>query len=458
MQINQFYIMKIIFDTEEDILPIVSGVKPKFNFDKIYNKNIKFDELEKKFMEIIIYNLPSNFDLYSGGNLQNLIKKAKVFSSIKIDFLTLAVGPEYHNIVLKSQEKKDVKVGRITYTIICKQLANIKVTINKVKIQINELLHNNIALRLKYGEKNTKEEEQNKNYSYELIPNLNQKEKITEYVYNSKENEKNPLVIKIKSSMIDFTSNDSYLNIYSIRLIKKNSNDNEGFIFENNPELKNNTNINKNLVNHYTKIGFSLLSFLEILSDKDEAMNKQASQFFRHMSGFDKPVESLNRTKTQETNYFKVFKIQIFQDITRNYLTSLYFEGNEIGSCQIELTINELPSIRQIMCGVLTENGFEINSIHLYDNILTGKGEITLPEEITDLMKIKKNLDTELLNMKENNNNNINELLKEIQKTLAKEIEEGCLYYGYSQKSDLFRGQNIKALYNFLKCLEKFGF
>ena len=49
MQINQFYIMKIIFDTEEDILPIVSGVKPKFNFDKIYNKNIKFDELEKKF-------------------------------------------------------------------------------------------------------------------------------------------------------------------------------------------------------------------------------------------------------------------------------------------------------------------------------------------------------------------------------------------------------------------------
>ena len=119
--------------------------------------------------------------------------------------------------MLKSSDKKDIKVGRITYTIICKQLANIKVTINKVKIQINELLHNNIALRLKYGEKNTKEEEQNKNYSYELIPNLNQKEKITEYVYNSKENEKNPLVIKIKSSMIDFTSNDSYLNIYSIR-------------------------------------------------------------------------------------------------------------------------------------------------------------------------------------------------------------------------------------------------
>ena len=99
MQINQFYIMKIIFDKEEDILPIVSGIKPKFNFDKIYYKNIKFEELENKYMEIIIYNLPSDFDLYNSGSLQNIIKKAKIFSAFKIDFLTLVVGPEFHNLL-----------------------------------------------------------------------------------------------------------------------------------------------------------------------------------------------------------------------------------------------------------------------------------------------------------------------------------------------------------------------
>ena len=460
MQINQFYIMKILFDNEENILPVVSGMKPKFNFDQIYYRNIKFNDLEKKYMEIIIYNLPANFDLYNSGSLQNLVKKAKIFSSFKIDFLTLVVGPEFHNIILKSLDKKNENVGRIMYTIICKQLADIKVTLNKVKIQINELLQNNIALGLKYEEKNTKEDVQNKLYSYELIPNLNQKEKITEYIYYSKEGEKNPLIINTKSSMIDFTSNDSYLNIYSIRLINKNSNDNKGFIFENNPELKNNTNINNNLVNYYTKIGFSLLSFLEILSDKDEAMNKQASQFFLHMSGFDKPIENLGRTKIVETDYYKIFKIQLFQDISRNYLTPLYFEGNEIGNCQIDMTINDLPSIRQIMCGVLTENGFEINSIHLYDNILSGKGEITLPEEITDLIKLKKNLDTELLNNNKENSNNITILLKDIQKKLSKEIEEGCLYYGYSLKSDLFKGQNImldigNSLFNIVEKVDK---
>ena len=442
MQKSQFYIMKIIFDEQEDILPIVTGEKPNFNFDKIYIKNVKFSELENKYMEIIIYNLPSNFDLYSGGTLQNIIKKATLFSSFKIDFLTLVVGPEYHNIMLKSPYQKFSHVGRIMYTIICRHLSEIKVKIDKVKIQINELLQNNVALSLKYTEKNRKAE-QEKRYSYELIPNLNQKEKITEYNYVQKEKEINPLVINTKTSMIDFISNDSYLNIYSIRLIQKNANYNKGFIFENNPELKNNTNINKNLVNHYTKIGFSLLSFLEILSEKDEALNKQASQFFRHMSGFNKPVINISRTKTEDASDIKIFKIQIFQNISRNYITPLFFNGNEIGSCQIDISINSLPSIRQIMCGVLTENGFEINGIHLYDNILSGKNdEITLPEEITDLILIKQNLDNELLNSKENSKN-INSLLKEIQKKLSKEIEEGCLYYGYSEKTDLFKAQNI---------------
>ena len=364
MQKSQFYIMKIIFDEQEDILPIVTGEKPNFNFDKIYIKNVKFSELENKYMEIIIYNLPSNFDLYSGGTLQNIIKKATLFSSFKIDFLTLVVGPEYHNIMLKSPYQKFSHVGRIMYTIICRHLSEIKVKIDKVKIQINELLQNNVALSLKYTEKNRKAE-QEKRYSYELIPNLNQKEKITEYNYVQKEKEINPLVINTKTSMIDFISNDSYLNIYSIRLIQKNANYNKGFIFENNPELKNNTNINKNLVNHYTKIGFSLLSFLEILSEKDEALNKQASQFFRHMSGFNKPVMNISRTKTEDASDIKIFKIQIFQNISRNYITPLFFNGNEIGSCQIDISINSLPSIRQIMCGVLTENGFEINGIHL---------------------------------------------------------------------------------------------
>ena len=448
LQENNFYIMKVILDDQEYSSTMQSGKNPKFNIDQIIMKEIKFDELEKKYFQIILLCLPSTFNYMQEGKLENIIKKAKLYSSLKIDLLTLVVGPELHNIVLISPKNKLEKLGRIMYTITCKHISDINVKINSVKIQMKELFQNNIALSLKYKEKN--KQKNNSTYTNEISPNLNQKEKITEYIYNSNENQKNSLVINSRSSMTDFTSNDSYLNVYSIRLINKNENDNNnyntGYIFEHNPELKNNNNLNNNLINHYTKIGFSLLSYLEILSENDEAINKQASEFFRHMSGFNKPKE--NKLTNNENN-IKTFTIPIFQNLSRNYLTPLYFDGNEIGSCEIEITINNIPLIRQLMCGVLTENGFEINSIHLYDNILSGKSENTLPSEINDLINKKKNLDEELMRTKDTqikisqDTSKISNFLKEIKYLLNQTIEINCLYYGYSDKKDLLTAENI---------------
>ena len=448
LQENNFYIMKVILDDQEYSSTMQSGKNPKFNIDQIIMKEIKFDELEKKYFQIILLCLPSTFNYMQEGKLENIIKKAKLYSSLKIDLLTLVVGPELHNIVLISPKNKLEKLGRIMYTITCKHISDINVKINSVKIQMKELFQNNIALSLKYKEKN--KQKNNSTYTNEISPILNQKEKITEYIYNSNENQKNSLVINSRSSMTDFTSNDSYLNVYSIRLINKNENDNNnyntGYIFEHNPELKNNNNLNNNLINHYTKIGFSLLSYLEILSENDEAINKQASEFFRHMSGFNKPKE--NKITNNENN-IKTFTIPIFQNLSRNYLTPLYFDGNEIGSCEIEITINNIPLIRQLMCGVLTENGFEINSIHLYDNILSGKSENTLPSEINDLINKKKNLDEELMRTKDTqikisqDTSKISNFLKEIKYLLNQTIEINCLYYGYSDKKDLLTAENI---------------
>ena len=447
---NNFYIMKIIFDQTVEISTLESGRNPKFKLDKFYVKQIRFDEMENKYLEIILYHLPSTFDIYKEGNIENILKKAQLYSSFKIDLLTIAVGPEFHNIVLKPPKKKVERLGRIMYTITCKQLADINVKINSVKVQMNGLLQNSVALSLKYKDKN---KQKSTMYTHEISPNLNQKEKLTEYNYKINERENNPLFINIRSSMYDFTSSDSYLYVYSIRLINKNSQDsndyNTGLIFENNPELKNNKNLNNNLINHYTKIGSSLLSFLEILSENDEALNKQASQFFRHMSGFNKPSEKIKSTIEKKESSIKEFTIQIFQDISRNYITPLYYDGNEIGSCQIDISINNIASIRQIMCGVLTENGFEINSIHLYDNVLSGKDENSLPKEITQLINTKRNLDNELIKTKDlqskinQDSFKINELLKELKKTLNETIEVEYLYYGYSDKKDLLTGQNI---------------
>ena len=100
--------------------------------------------------------------------------------------------------------------------------------------------------------------------------------------------------------------------------------------------------------------------------------------------------------------------------MNRLYNTPLYYDGVEIGKCEIDIDIKNIPMIRQIMCGVMTENGFEINSIHLYDNILSGEGS-SLPNEITCLINSKRNFNNELIKQKQiqtNNNHEFNNFEK----------------------------------------------
>ena len=441
LQENKSYIMKIIFDDKEYILPLVTGKDPKFTFDQIIIKELKYEQLEKKFVELILYSLPSSVDLYHNTK-ENLLQQAEIYSAYKISLLTIVVGPEFHNLVLSSPWKKNIHLGRVMYIITCKQIANINIKINDVKIALDSLSNNDIALKLKYHDN---KKNPNSPYTTTINPNILQKEKITEYNFKPKIGENNPLNINIKTSMYDLTLADSSLNVYTTRLINNKEEVNiKDSLFQNNAEsYYENSDNNIKLINHYTILGFSILSFLDILSENDEALNKQSSQFFRHVSGFNMPKEG------EEGNNLEVFTFQVFQDINRLYNTPLYYEGVEIGKCEIDIDIKNVPLIRQIMCGVMTENGFEINSIHLYDNILSGEGS-TLPNEVTTLINIKRNFNNETIKQKQIQSNTNHEFnitilgfLKEFKKILNKTIESDCLYYGYSETKDLYSGQNV---------------
>ena len=434
--------MKIIFDGLEYVLPLVSGTNPKFSFDQVIVKDLKYDQLETRYLEVILYSLPSSFDLYnSGGGKEKLLEKASVYSTYKVDLLTIIVGPEFHNIVLSSPKKKFHHLGRVMYTIASKQLSNINVKISSVKIKLNGLIQNDIALKLKYKDNYINP---SNNYTSIINPHLLQKEKITEYDYKPENKVTNPLKINTKASMFDLTQSDSSLNIYSIRLINKAEEvKSKDYMYQQGMELQN-SNSNIKLINHYNMMGYAILSFIEILSENDEALVKQSSQFFRHVSGFNKQDENNNQQGTCQT-----FIFQVFQDVNRVYTTPLYYEGIEIGSCDIEIEMNNVPLIRQIMCGVMTENGFEINSIHLYDNILSGDGK-SLPTEVNSLINTKRNLNNELIKQKQIQSNSNYEFnltilgyLKEFKRILSKTIEQDCLYYGYSENKDLYSGQNV---------------
>ena len=448
LQEKKSYLMKIIFDDLEYVLPLVTGKDPKFNFDKTITKQIKYEQLEQKYLEVTLYSLPSSVDLYYNTK-EKLLEQAEIYSSYKISLLTIVVGPEFHNLMLTSPWKKGIHLGRVMYIITCKQLANINIKINKVNISLeNNISGNDIALKLKYHDNKTSP---NSTYTTAISPNIFQKEKITEYYFSSRISEFNPLNINIKTSMYELTLADSSLNVYTIRLIndEEEVNIKDSLFQKNNSELnknkfdKNDTNIAS--INHYTLMGYSILSFLDILSENDEALTKQSSQFFRHVSGFNMPNEGEN----EDGNNLQIFTFQVFQDMNRIYKTPLYNEGIEIGKCEINIDIKNVPLIRQIMCGVMTENGFEINSIHLYDNILSGEGN-TLPNEVTSLINTKRNFNNELIKQKQIQSNTNREFnitilgyLKDFKKILSKTIEMDCLYYGYSENKDLYSCQNV---------------
>ena len=448
LQDNNYYIMVIIFDKKQYTLPLVTGKNPKFNFDERIYKEIKYEEMENKYMEVILYSLPITFDIYSQNKIELLIESASLYSAFKIDLLTVALGPENHNMVLLDPKKKYVHLGRISYTIECKQIDDINILIKSVKIELNHLLQNDISLKLKYRDDN---KQYNTKYTKTLSANLLNKEGKTLFEYYNNSPNLNPLVIRTKTSMLDLLSSDSSINLYSIRLIdvsnqqvnKKESENNNSF-FENNPELRKDSNHDIKLINQYSLIGFSSINFLNVLSENDQALNKQTSQFFRQVSGFNKK-ETVNEDS-------QVFTFQVNLNLTTIYKQPLFSNGNEIGTCELDIQIDNIPLMRQIMYGVMTENGFEINSIHLYDNILSNdeNTQNSLPSDLTTLICQKRNLNSELIKQKQIQSESIGEfnrillkILIEIKSTLEKSIEDNALYYGYSNDNDLYTGQNV---------------
>ncbi len=454
LQDKNYYIMVIIFDGKKYILPLVTGTDPKFNFNEEIHKEFKYEDMEKKYMEILIYYLPNNFDIYKMGKLENLVEVANFYSGYKIDLLTIAVGPENHNMILLNNNIPNIKLGRISYTIKCTHVEKINIIIKKINVELDHLFQTAISIRFKYRDnKNVL----NSNYTSGIEPHLQLKEKKTFFEYDNKNN---TLTLNTTSSMFELVSADASLNLYSVQLIdaslipkttiqRKHSNEfrEEDNFFERNPEFKNETNIsNIKLINRYTLFGFSTINFLNILSENEEEMNKRASKLFRQVLRLNK-----NMNEDEDDNN-KLFKIQIFLSLSNHYSLPLYFNGEEIGKCHLQITIENIPLIRQIMSGVITENGFEVNSIHLYNINIPKNQNDTLPKDLKTLVDLKNNLNSELVKYKQiqlrgtnDLNNKLLKILKEIKNTLNKSIEDKYryLYYGYSSNTDLFYGQSV---------------
>ena len=560
---NTLYILQIIFDGKEFPLSFGHGNNPSFVFNETFGKEITFEKLSTSFMEI---NLYTHKTMLNNENLPYMTKgeilsQSQIFSFFKINLLTLAIAPEKHDFVLIDPKRIRVQLGRISYYISCKHMEDISMKINGFRMNLKNLKYDEIALNLKFGNKNFNREKESQ-YTESFIGEPNNSENSMIYEYsddkedkdysfvdekcsydsnfiineenitsenkknnennlintnsnNSKEenniinnnqsisnnninnfvnNDKNKIGIQNKidknkiseklflhgnMSMEDLFNSEITLNVFSVRLQNKDeSNKNESILETQNQKLKNEFFMKKLslpsiavpskrrksrhsklvLIHSYKLIGVIILNFNKILNDLEGKISKVSYRLFQSMSNkknsliktlsgskimkfgieedltnkaqSNKNLFNININDNELTNRIQNLTINLLQNENLIFTEEIYWEGESIGNIEVNLEISNLPLIRQIRFGVMTETGFEINSIFLYDNLNISND---LPEELIELSKLKEKFEQEI----------DFSILKKIKNCLEKTIEDNFLYYGYSSNKDLFQGQAV---------------
>ena len=282
-----------------------------------------------------------------------------------------------------------------------------------------------------------------------------------------------------KMSLNDILNSDITLNIFSVRLKSRNELDK---INDNNinlnyiPHIKN-AKISKkpiesknfglfhkklDLIKTYTLIGIVSLNFYKILSMNENKIEREASKFFHSLStnkydelnktisnskinsvGVEQNLNEKNNKKSKEEYIIQNLIISVYENIKHIFVEDIFnYDGESIGNIEMCIEINKLPIIKQAMFGVLTETGFEINSVFLYDNNNISND---LPEALLELIKLKEKFQIEIsTNIQQfDYDKNILNIMQNMKSLLEKTIEKNILYYGYSSDKDKYQAQEI---------------
>ena len=544
---NTLYILKVILDGKEFPLSFGKGNNPSFIFNETLGKEITFEKMSTSYLEIYIYTHKGQLSNIQSLTKGEILAESQIYSCFKINLLTIALAPKKHDLILLDPKRLRVRIGRISYYVSCRHVEDLYIKVNKFRINLNHLKYDEIALNLKFLNKNfVREIESQYTEKFDGIPNKKDNYMIYEYsndkndiqlndglsedssyiindeTKKSFDKEENDIIEKINTkindsekysnnnikknnskggdndiknyknklseklylhgnmSMDDLYNSEITINVFSVRLQNNlsefdyeknnptsNKNSKKEFFMKkvDYPEIAKssrrksrlNSNIfNLNLINSYELIGIISLNFNLILRDLEEKLSKISYRLFQSMSnkknGLTKTlsgskimkfgIEEDLTNKVQSNKNFNIinnndfqYKIQnliinFFENENLKVKEAIYWEGELIGNIEINLEINNLPLIRQIKFGLMTETGFEINSIFLYDNINISND---LPQGLLDLIKLKERFEHEM----------DFSVLKKIKLCLEKSVDENFLYYGFSSTEDLYKGQSV---------------
>jgi hypothetical protein len=406
--------------------------------------------------------------------MDDFIKNGIMISQIKVDLMTIAIAPEHHDICLKDIKKPHPIIGRISFNIACSHIDFISLNIKHLRIRVDHLVQNEVSLKLKFKDFHTSIETQE---TLPIQPQLYNKERET--LYNWIESSGELSISQILLSMTELRSSCVSINIFDTVFVedkKTAGTSNKNLFNPNNDSIRGKKIIKRNLkddmesesINLVAKmslIGYANIDFYKVLSENDNTILKQSSKFFQKYSRLyggdsNNNLANLQIPTTQINQLDSLIKFKLFDDVNTTFSEEIYFNGNLIGNMEGGIEVKGVPQIRQIMCGVHTENGFDISSVYLNLNASNSLSHSTtasykaesVPAELKVLGTQINTLLSQFVAMTNlrqltqearDNNNQILITMNDIKQNLQKSCKESCLYYNYSNDKDLFTAQKM---------------
>ena len=94
--------------------------------------------------------MPKTVDIFKFPSVSDALAKSTLYSSFKVDFLTIAIGPEHHDLCLLDDRKPHIYLGRMSFNMVCSHIEKIGLSLKNVQCKVNHLVQNEVALKLKF--------------------------------------------------------------------------------------------------------------------------------------------------------------------------------------------------------------------------------------------------------------------------------------------------------------------
>ena len=451
---KHLYFMKIIYpltskDSKQYTSKLAEGPNVKFNYSEEFTQTITYNELTKLKLVINFFEIPES----KSNNIviQEYAKSKPPTSILELDLLTLVIGPEHHDIQLFTKTEKN---GRIIFDSSYVHKSNVKVEFKNIQVTVNNLNKKDICLRAKIS--NSKTQLIVTDFSFPLInANLNLQNKQISYSWIASKDD----TIEIERETSFNEMKESTLQIIIFDTKKEN-------LSQRNALTKLSSHIiDVNGEKHYFKatdqLGFAVLNTQSLLTDDSNAMTKQSSRFFKvgstiYKDTFQKGTNQNSETNDKDKDKDKEIKeetdvkFNIFNSIERVFCEQIFSKNVVIGKIEGRIVITKVPLIKQIICGVHTEKGFDLSSHYLtmtshQNDIHKGK-QLKDLEQLSNKLVIKLTEHTSLQTVSANSKERmkqITDLLNDILKTIEFSIKDSCLFYSYKSTEDLVIGTEV---------------